>query len=1064
MRELPLRGGLLVLVAAILAGCTVFDKPLQPPKGKTADELYSEGSAKLGEQKYREALEAFYKLKYDYPAETASQLASLKIADAHYANKEYAEAIENYEEFRKLHPASSYIPYVIYMLGLSHFQRTLSVDRDQTNTQKALNEFQYLLTHFPDTPYAYDASEKAKECMKRLSDHEVYVGDFYYRMRKWPAAIQRYEAALSRYPGIPLEDETLFQLAEAYRQNQQLENAQKTLAALVQQYPKGKYADRAQRIMKEPAASSQVAPAKAAAAGPPSPKGPAEAAKPPPEPPKGKEPAPPAEERIALSPPPPAPSRSPEPAPEAPAPGAPRPPEPPKIQEAESTGMAPPEERPTPPSDEGTVGRAPTPVTAKVEEPPPERPPVPSQGADEPALRAAILPQKEAPAPEAPATAGPPPKELALEERPREVSLPTPREEPAAPSLQLASRAPESGSAPSSARSLGSQEGATPVESLVAANPSPSKRSKTGSSKSPDETMGFGELRGDRPINITADRMDAFQRENRVIFEGNVVVRQEETYIYARRITADMASQEDGGGIRKVVALRDVRITQRDRVATCDKAEFDHISRTIELSGKPKIWQGKDWIDGEKVVVQLDQEKMTVVGSQDKRVSAVLHPKAVKEASEGTPETPKGQRPSLTAPFAPPVQAQPRSEHPKMARAASPPPTPPAPPQPPPGKEEAPSSAPEPPAPPSVDMAHGSPSAEAAPPPGGGAPPPSTSNAEDEAARIASQALAREVPQPPAPLEERPPPAPERTPPPPSPAPSEDRAARIASQAVARKEPAPPMPPPENPRPTGERVASPPSSATLAESPEALLERWRKAWESKDLDGYMSCYSARFQTGKHDWKGWRAYKADLNRKYRNIRVEVEDVNVTTSPNGVGISFIQRYRADGYTDQGRKTLDLVKEDGRWKILKEGFEKLPSESASAGAQSKEEARPSGAAEGSSGEREAVMALLSEWQRCWEKRDFDCYFALYSPEFRGEGSDLKALRGKRAQQMALAQNIRVTLSEIQVSVLGETAQARFIQEFRSDMHQDRGRKLLELRREGGAWRIVEERWRAL
>ena len=1008
LRDLLVRVGSLAALAAVLAGCTLFDKPIQPPKGKTAEELYDEGSSKLGQQKYREALEAFYKLKYDYPAETASQLASLKIADAHYANKEYAEAIENYEEFRKLHPASQYVPYVIYMLGLSHFQRTLSVDRDQTNTQKALNEFQYLLTHFSNTPYAYDASERAKECMKRLSDHEVYVGDFYYRMRKWPAAIQRYEAAISKYPGIPLEDETLFQLAEAYRQNQQQENAQKTLAAIVQQYPKSKYADRAQRLAKEPLPPPQPAPSKDTASEAHAHKKAVEVAAPPPESskvkkeeptkaaPPEKPPEPRSDERAAASQPPPPPPSTTEPPPEMPVPAAPasRLPEPSRIQQAEP----PPrnqalEEKPRPPSVEETAVSAPTPVIARASESPPAQPSVSAKALEAP------------------------------------TSLPP-----------TASRAAEPPAPPVSQRNLGPEEAAAPTESMVASGPSVSRKSKTSESKGQDEPLGFGELRGDRPINITADRMDAFQRENRVVFEGNVVVRQDDTFIYARRITADTAPQEAGGGIRKVVALRDVRITQNDRVATCDKAEFDHISRTIELSGKPKIWQGKDWIDGEKVLVQLDQEKVTVVGSQDKRVSAVLHPKGSKEETPGAAEAPKGKRPSLTAPFAPPTRPAPPpepqtaaratappsapSEPPEMARAAS---SPPPPVQPPPVQEKSLPHAPERATSPPANIAEGS------------SPVEPTPFAETTASTSSSSHV-------------------------------EDEAARIASAALTRKESKRTATPAETPRSNSERIAppsspaSPPSPVSPADSPEGFLERWRKAWESKDLEGYMSYYSSRFHSGKHDWNGWREYKADLNRKYRNIRVQVEDVKVTPSPEGVTVSFLQRYRADAYADEGRKTLELVKEDGGWKILKEGFGKAASEAVPAGPQTKDEPRPRGEGEEPSAGRDAVMALLSEWQRCWEKRDFQGYFALYSDDFRGDGLDLKGLRGKRAQQMALAQSIRVTLSEIQVSVRGDMAQARFTQEFRSDAHQDRGSKLLRLRREGGVWRIVEERWQAL
>jgi outer membrane protein assembly factor BamD len=805
----------LCLVLAVSTGCTLFDRPVQPPKGRTADQLYKEGSAQLEQRNYRAAIEAFYKLKYDYPSDVAAMLADLKIADAHYAAKEYPQAIESYSEFRKMHPASPYIPYVVYMLGLCHYQEMLSVDRDQTNTEKALSEFRYLLTHFPNTPYAYDANEKAQECMKRLSDHEVYVGSFYYRMKKYQAAIQRFEAAISKYPSIPLDEETLFALAEAYRLTQQPEKHLTTLKALVQQYPKGKYAKKAQALIEET----------------------------------------PSEARPAILP-----------QPAAPPPQIP----PPQVAVGSDTGVVPPvqvtkakEERPT---EVTALRRAETdnplakelvPEEAGEADSPKPGPTAPevqtsaTEEADAPLERPSPGPtafnQEPGPVPMAARDASPTEVWAGSRAVDEEKAIAAaPPETPA--HIPSASREEDKGEPPS-----GPNEGAPPV----ARTPSPpAEGQKGGTSKGLEERMGFGQLKGDRPINISADRMDAFQRENRVIFEGNVVVNQDETYIYAQRITAEMASQEAGGGIQKVVALKDVRITQNDRVATCDRAEFDHISRTIELSGRPKVWQGKDWIDGEKVLVNLDQDKMTVVGGEERRVSAVLYPKTVKETTEAQAGS-KGSRPSLTAPFAP------------AAKEAGPP------------------------------EAKGTPVAKAAPARGPERPAEGSPSAP-EGTQALAPAIAAHA--------------------------QEEDAARIARAALAQPpESAPSSKAADLPKPAGQESAGR-TSPTLLAPVRDFVEQWRKAWESKDLDAYMACYSRKFQSEKRDWKAWRSYKAGLNEKYKSIRIEVEKLEITPHEGGVKASFIQRYRADSYQDVGRKVLELVQEEGRWKIIRETWRTL------------------------------------------------------------------------------------------------------------------------------------------
>jgi outer membrane protein assembly factor BamD len=831
-----------VLVFFFLGACG--ETQIQPPKGKAADELYDEGLSQLNQQNYRQAIETFYQLKYNYPSDTATMLADLKIADAYYANEEYVEAIESYDDFRKMHPASPYIPYAVYMLGRCYYHMVLSVDRDQTNTELALNEFLYLLTHFPKTPYAWDGYKKAQECMIRLSEHEIYVGNFYYGMKKYDAAIQRFETALSKYPSIPLDEKALFRLADCYRRNQKLDMAQRTWAAIMQQYPDSKYAKKARRLIDE----EQAAP-------------PSEAI------PPGTQAA--------------SPSQEPTVAPESQVKETALPVEPPQVEderpleetssdEMQTTGETGSEGLFAPDSGgEGSEGFG---IELQVLDTALEVTggqlinPSPSSPGDHESAISDVFPDD-------------PPERGAdteIQGGPRaqpSLSRDSPHRDKSAPSESRPSRINESADlspfeSPSPIPPVDSRKVPDEVarfeDETAPAQSSDTQETVEKVSSAPSDggesSLGFAELKEDRPINITADRMDSFQRENRVIFEGNVVVRQDDTYIYAQRITAELAPEKEGGGIRQVVAAGEVRITKKDRVAICERAEFDHISRTISLWGNPKIWQGSDWIDGEQVVVNLNEEKMTILGSEEKRVSAVLHPKDEKGASK-VPEAAGKPRPSLTAPLAPPSprQAPSDDESTQISETALHVnnPTFPIPVEPSHEGEE--------------DVAHEV------------NPSSSTLSEEDVAAHIAAAALEQEESGPSSPEQDR-------------------QAASKEELFIAQ--------------------ASGP-----AESVEAFVERWRTAWVSKDLEAYLDCYSSGFKAEKVDFSAWRDRKAALNREYRFIQVTVEDLEVRPFENGVRVTFIQRFKADDYHDVGRKDLDLVNEDDRWKILRESWEPLP-----------------------------------------------------------------------------------------------------------------------------------------
>jgi murein L,D-transpeptidase YafK len=101
-----------------------------------------------------------------------------------------------------------------------------------------------------------------------------------------------------------------------------------------------------------------------------------------------------------------------------------------------------------------------------------------------------------------------------------------------------------------------------------------------------------------------------------------------------------------------------------------------------------------------------------------------------------------------------------------------------------------------------------------------------------------------------------------------------------------------------------------------------LISRWKKAWQDKDLNGYMSAYAEDFASLGLDRDGWRRHKSDINRRYREIRVEFSNLKIKLlSQKEATVSFDQEYRSDMYCDKGKKTIQLVKRKGKWKIKTE-----------------------------------------------------------------------------------------------------------------------------------------------
>lgn len=206
---------LLTCLAASLTGCAWW-KDLWDKKrvGGTAEAIYRAGVEAYQEGRYKRAVEHFSRVKEQYPLHPLALMAEIGIGDAHYSNENYAEAELAYTDFINLHPTNENVPYVIYQLGMCHYEQRLSIDRDQTATLRAAKEFERLITRYPSSKFAFMAEKKLRECRQRLAESEFYVGEFYFKQGKYKAALKRFEYLAKTYPNVGLDYKTSMYLKE----------------------------------------------------------------------------------------------------------------------------------------------------------------------------------------------------------------------------------------------------------------------------------------------------------------------------------------------------------------------------------------------------------------------------------------------------------------------------------------------------------------------------------------------------------------------------------------------------------------------------------------------------------------------------------------------------------------------------------------------------------------------------------------------------------------------------------------------------------------------------------
>lgn len=102
------------------------------------------------------------------------------------------------------------------------------------------------------------------------------------------------------------------------------------------------------------------------------------------------------------------------------------------------------------------------------------------------------------------------------------------------------------------------------------------------------------------------------------------------------------------------------------------------------------------------------------------------------------------------------------------------------------------------------------------------------------------------------------------------------------------------------------------------------LDQWRKDWESRDTNKYLSHYSASFRTGTQDVQSFGTSKQKVNAGKTWIKVGLSQVSLMLYPERPDfalVSFVQEYQSNNLNDRTVKRQFWSRENGRWKIIHE-----------------------------------------------------------------------------------------------------------------------------------------------
>jgi outer membrane protein assembly factor BamD len=211
--------------------------PGAPASDIAPEQLYADGMRELRAQNYAAAVRNFDLVEREHPYSTWATSAKLMGAYTEYQRNRYTEAIGALDRFIQLHPAHRDIAYAYYLRALSQYEQINDAQRDQRQTEIAMQALQEVVSRFPDTAYARDARLKIDLARDHLAGREMNIGRFYQRQGLHTAAIGRFRRVVEEYQTTNHVPEALHRLTEIYLTLGLRDEARRTAAVLGHNYP-----------------------------------------------------------------------------------------------------------------------------------------------------------------------------------------------------------------------------------------------------------------------------------------------------------------------------------------------------------------------------------------------------------------------------------------------------------------------------------------------------------------------------------------------------------------------------------------------------------------------------------------------------------------------------------------------------------------------------------------------------------------------------------------------------------------------------------------------------------
>jgi murein L,D-transpeptidase YafK len=239
-----------------------------------------------------------------------------------------------------------------------------------------------------------------------------------------------------------------------------------------------------------------------------------------------------------------------------------------------------------------------------------------------------------------------------------------------------------------------------------------------------------------------------------------------------------------------------------------------------------------------------------------------------------------------------------------------------------------------------------------------------------------------------------------------------------------------------------------------------MLDQFIASISSSSYHTYLSFFSDKYLPEISWWTKWMEIRKTFSDQDSVISLKRENTGIYYHNNIFVIVFDLFLYLDGeQVLLGKRKFFLEKEKYAYKIIGDTYQTIGKEFQA----HKERPLLAGSSKiHKNNDTQFIRDIINQWLKTWSSKDMDSYATFYADNFYSDRMN-KSQWIKRKTQIANSnRTIDIAVSDFKIVQKDDTIKVSFFQDYKSDTHSSKGRKILKLIKKGELWTIYQESWK--